>query len=72
MWAGGLIVQRSAYTDAFLNPVQVTEWGADGIIVGSALVKALGEASSPKEGLEALRTLARSIKKGSKKLLHAA
>ncbi|GAQ91015.1 tryptophan synthase alpha chain [Klebsormidium nitens] len=54
------------------HAAQVTEWGADGIIVGSALVKALGEAASPDEGLKALRTLARSIKQGSKKLVQAA
>ncbi len=26
---------------------QLAEWGVEGVIVGSALVKALGEASSP-------------------------
>ena len=37
-------------------------WGADGVIVGSALVKALGEASSAKEGLENMEALAHSIR----------
>ena len=37
-------------------------WGAEGVIVGSALVKALGEADTPEEGLETLRSLALSIR----------
>lgn len=37
-------------------------WGSEGVIVGSALVKALGEAPTAKEGLERLETLARSIR----------
>lgn len=41
---------------------QIKEWGADGVIVGSALVKALGEAGSVEQGLQALRTLASSIR----------
>ncbi|RZC55966.1 hypothetical protein C5167_014820 [Papaver somniferum] len=41
---------------------QVAEWGADGVIVGSALVKLLGEAISPKEGLKELETFAKSLK----------
>lgn len=41
---------------------QIKDWGADGVIVGSALVKALGEASSPEQGLDALKTLAKSIR----------
>ncbi len=41
---------------------QLQEWGAEGVIVGSALVKALGEAKSPQEGLEAMGKLARSIR----------
>ena len=32
---------------------QLAEWGADGVIVGSALVRALGEASSPGKPLPA-------------------
>ncbi|XP_077245428.1 tryptophan synthase alpha chain-like isoform X2 [Tasmannia lanceolata] len=41
---------------------QVAEWGADGVIVGSAMVKLLGEAKSSKEGLKELETFARSLK----------
>lgn len=41
---------------------QVMAWGADGVIVGSALVKALGEAASPAEGLKAMTDLAKSIR----------
>lgn len=37
-------------------------WGAEGVIVGSALVKALGEADTPEEGLETLKSLALSIR----------
>lgn len=33
---------------------RLRNWGADGVIVGSALVKALGEAESPEAGLAAL------------------
>ncbi|MBA0709879.1 hypothetical protein Golax_024897 [Gossypium laxum] len=41
---------------------QVARWGADGVIVGSAMVKVLGEAKSPEEGLKALETFAKSLK----------
>ncbi|EEF41392.1 tryptophan synthase alpha chain [Ricinus communis] len=41
---------------------QVAGWGADGVIVGSAMVKVLGEAKSPEEGLEELATLTKSLK----------
>ena len=44
---------------------QVVQWGADGVIVGSALVKALGEAASPEEGLERLSALAAELRAGS-------
>lgn len=37
-------------------------WGADGVIVGSALVKLLGEAKSPQEGLKELENLTKSLK----------
>lgn len=42
---------------------QIRAWGADGVIVGSALVKALGEAASPAAGLQAMSELAASIRK---------
>ena len=41
---------------------QIKDWGADGVIVGSALVKALGESSSPEQGLKAMTDLASSIR----------
>jgi tryptophan synthase alpha chain len=44
---------------------QVVRWGADGVIVGSALVKALGEAESPEKGLVAFKALAEEIRRGS-------
>ena len=44
---------------------QVVRWGADGVIVGSALVKALGEAASPEEGLARLDALAKELRAGS-------
>ncbi|KAG8098547.1 hypothetical protein GUJ93_ZPchr0013g37338 [Zizania palustris] len=41
---------------------QLAEWGADGVIIGSAMVKQLGEAASPREGLKKLEEYARSLK----------
>jgi indole-3-glycerol-phosphate lyase len=41
---------------------QIAEWGADGVIIGSAMVRQLGEAKSPKEGLAKLEKYARSMK----------
>lgn len=41
---------------------QVAGWGADGVIVGSAMVKLLGEAKSPEEGLKELKNFAKSLK----------
>ena len=41
---------------------QIMQWGAEGVIVGSALVKALGDAASPEEGLKAMEKLAKSIR----------
>ena len=41
---------------------QIKGWGADGVIVGSALVKALGESGGEEGGLAAMETLARSIR----------
>lgn len=42
--------------------IQVAQWGADGVIIGSATVKQLGEAGSPREGLKRLEAYARSLK----------
>ncbi|XP_039843057.1 indole-3-glycerol phosphate lyase, chloroplastic-like [Panicum virgatum] len=41
---------------------QIAEWGADGVIIGSAMVKQLGEAASPKEGLKRLEDYTMSLK----------
>ncbi|KAK9146521.1 hypothetical protein Sjap_006424 [Stephania japonica] len=41
---------------------QVAGWGADGVIVGSAIVKILGEAKTPGEGLKELETFIKSLK----------
>ncbi|CAO1940401.1 unnamed protein product [Urochloa humidicola] len=41
---------------------QISEWGADGVIIGSAMVRQLGEAACPKEGLRRLEKYARSMK----------
>lgn len=44
--------------------IQVAGWGADGVIVGSAMVKLLGEAKSPEEGLKALEEFTKSLRSG--------
>ncbi|OMO78407.1 Tryptophan synthase, alpha chain [Corchorus capsularis] len=41
---------------------QVAGWGADGVIVGSAMVRILGEAKSPEEGLKELESFTKSLK----------
>ncbi|XP_047088377.1 tryptophan synthase alpha chain-like [Lolium rigidum] len=41
---------------------QVADWGADAVIIGSAMVKQLGEAASPREGLKRLEEYAKSLK----------
>ncbi|CAM0876879.1 unnamed protein product [Alopecurus aequalis] len=41
---------------------QIAEWGADAVIIGSTIVKQLGEAASPVEGLKRLEEYARSLK----------
>ncbi|XP_043691232.1 tryptophan synthase alpha chain-like isoform X2 [Telopea speciosissima] len=41
---------------------QIAGWGADGVIVGSAMVKLLGEAKSPEDGLKELGTFTKSLK----------
>lgn len=45
-----------------LQAQQVVSWGAEGVIVGSALVKALGEAPTPEAGLQAMQTLAQQLR----------
>ncbi|XP_042057403.1 tryptophan synthase alpha chain-like [Salvia splendens] len=41
---------------------QVADWGADGVIVGSAMVRILGDAKSPEEGLKELEVFTKSLK----------
>jgi len=41
---------------------QIREWGADGVIAGSAFVRRLAEADSPATGLEELATFCRSLR----------
>ncbi|ONK76514.1 uncharacterized protein A4U43_C03F28960 [Asparagus officinalis] len=41
---------------------QMASWGADGVIVGSALVRILGEAKSPEEGLKKLESFTKILK----------
>uniref|UniRef100_K3ZVM4 tryptophan synthase n=1 Tax=Setaria italica TaxID=4555 RepID=K3ZVM4_SETIT len=41
---------------------QIAGWGADGVIVGSAMVRLLGEAASPEEGLKKLEELAKNLR----------
>lgn len=68
----GLIAQLQSQTD---KPVcvgfgvskpeqarQIKAWGAEGVICGSALVKALGEAGNPEAGLERMTELAQSLR----------
>jgi len=49
-------------TQPFPLAGQIAEWGADGVIIGSAMVRQLGEATSPQEGLKRLEDYARSMK----------
>lgn len=41
---------------------QIAGWGADGVIVGSAMVRLLGESTSPEEGLKELEIFTKSLK----------
>ncbi|CAL4936454.1 unnamed protein product [Urochloa decumbens] len=41
---------------------QIAGWGADGVIIGSAIVRQLCEASTPEEGLKRLEEYTRNIK----------
>ncbi|GLT42397.1 hypothetical protein SLA2020_163990 [Shorea laevis] len=41
---------------------QVKGWGSDGVIIGSAMVKVLGDAKTPEEGLKALEAFTKSLK----------
>jgi len=44
------------------NVEQIVSWGADGVIVGSALVKALAGGSTPEQGLKDMVALASSLR----------
>lgn len=46
---------------------QLVSWGADGVIVGSAFVRALGESSSPAEGLDKMEALGKELKAATKR-----
>lgn len=41
---------------------QLAGWGADGVIVGSALVRLLGESATPEEGVAAMSKLAQELR----------
>lgn len=41
-----------------MQATKLVDWGAEGVVVGSALVAKLGEAATPKEGLQAMTELA--------------
>jgi tryptophan synthase alpha chain len=43
---------------------QIREWGADGVIAGSALVRRLAEADSPEVGLKEIEAFCQSLKAG--------
>ncbi|KAH7279048.1 hypothetical protein KP509_37G003000 [Ceratopteris richardii] len=45
------------------HAIQVSKWGADGVIIGSAMVRLLGEASSPEEGICALKNFTQELRK---------
>ena len=42
--------------------LRVVGWGVDGVIVGSVMVKLLGEAKSSKDGLKELEIFIKSLK----------
>ncbi len=42
--------------------IQIAGWGADGVIIGSAIVRQLGEAASPEEGLKRVEEYAKNMK----------
>ena len=68
---GGLVTDLKGVTDKAVavgfgvsepqHAERIRNWGADGVIVGSALVKALGEAETPDAGLAALTEKMQSL-----------
>ena len=57
-----LCTQRTAEEEDGLQARQLMAWGAEGVIVGSALVKALAAGATPAEGVRAVGELARKIR----------
>ena len=49
-------------TSHLLQASELRGWGADGVIVGSALVKILGQAKNQEEALQKLRELAKRLR----------
>lgn len=68
----GLIKQLQGVTDKAVcvgfgvsgpeQAAQIKAWGAEGVICGSALVRALGESGSSEAGLAKMSELARSLR----------
>ncbi|PWA39039.1 tryptophan synthase alpha chain [Artemisia annua] len=59
----GARAQVSGKVESLLQEIKaVAGWGADGVIVGSAMVKILGDAKSPEEGLKELEKFTKSLK----------
>ncbi|KAJ7556849.1 hypothetical protein O6H91_05G101300 [Diphasiastrum complanatum] len=44
------------------HAAQVAKWGADGVIIGSAVVKLLSEGPSPQDGIDAMKRLISDLK----------
>lgn len=69
---GGLVEELHAVTDKSVavgfgvskpeDARRIAAWGAEGVICGSALVKALGEAATPQQGLDDMEALARGLR----------
>ena len=59
-----MAMHRSVHFDSMyaLQVKQLVEWGAEGVIVGSALVKALASGDSPADGLQAMEKLAKELR----------
>lgn len=45
-----------------MHVLQLSRWGADGVIVGSAIVKLLGEAENSEEGLRHVASFVKALK----------
>lgn len=60
-WTAAICIFRHL-TRLMWQAQQLVRWGAEGVIVGSALVKALGMAKSPEEGLKEMSELAKTLR----------